>query len=103
MGTRALGIGVTRVGVFGGTFDPIHVGHLAIAEAVRDELGLGRVEFVPASEPVLRNGRPAASASNRATMVELAVAGNPCFRVNRIELERSGPSYTVDTLELLSA
>jgi nicotinate-nucleotide adenylyltransferase len=89
------------VGIFGGTIDPIHTGHLAIAEDVREQLGLSRVVFVPAAEPALRDGSPAASAEDRARMVELAIAGNPSFAIDRLELERGGPSYTVDTLEAL--
>ena len=91
------------VGIFGGTFDPIHVGHLAIAEDVRGRLGLERVEFVPAGDPQLRAGPPAASGADRAAMIELAIAGNERFGLNRIELDRAGPTFTVDTLDALTA
>jgi nicotinate-nucleotide adenylyltransferase len=89
------------VGLFGGTFDPIHVGHLAIAEDAREQLGLTRVVFIPAASPALRDGPPIASAEDRARMVELAIAGNPFFAIDRLELSREGPSYTVDTVSAL--
>lgn len=91
-----------RWGILGGTFDPIHHGHLAIAEAAREELGLERVLFVPAGRPPHRTRAPGASAADRAAMVELAIAGTAAFGVSRIELERDGPSYTVDTLAELA-
>jgi nicotinate-nucleotide adenylyltransferase len=89
------------VGLFGGTFDPIHIGHLAIAEDAREQLGLSRVVFIPAAAPALRPGPPAAPAEDRARMVELAIAGNPFFAIDRLELSRPGPSYTVDTVAQL--
>ena len=92
-----------RLGVLGGTFDPIHVGHLAIAEAARDELGLERVLFVPARVPPHRTAEPLASAADRAAMVRLAIAANPAFAMSSIELEREGPSFTADTVERLAA
>ena len=91
------------LGILGGTFDPIHHGHLAIAEEVREVLGLERVLFVPASVPPHRAAAPGATAEDRAHMVELAIAGNPAFSMSRIELDRDGPSYTVDTLTVLAA
>jgi len=90
------------VGLLGGTFDPIHLGHLAIAEHAREQLGLARVDFVPAGVPQLRAGPPAASAEDRAVMVDRAIAGNPAFGVDRVELERPGPTFTVDTLDVLT-
>jgi len=90
------------VGVLGGTFDPIHLAHLALAEAAREACGLERVLFVPAGEPPHKRGRPITPGEHRFAMVELAVAGNPAFAVSRIELDRPGPSYTVDTLEALA-
>jgi nicotinate-nucleotide adenylyltransferase len=87
------------VGVLGGTFDPIHLGHLAIAEEVREALGLERVRFVPTAVPVHRPGRPIAAAADRVAMVQLAIAGHPAFEVSRAEVDRPGPSYAVDTLE----
>lgn len=91
-----------RWGILGGTFDPIHHGHLAIAEAAREELGLERVLFVPAGQPPHRAHAPGASAEDRAAMVALAIAGAPAFSLSRLELDREGPSYTVDTLTALA-
>jgi nicotinate-nucleotide adenylyltransferase len=93
----------TRIGIFGGTFDPIHYGHLAIAEEARVLLGFDRVLFVPAAQqPLKRNGHMATPAQ-RLEMARLACAGNPAFVVSPIEIERQGPSYTVDTLKALRA
>lgn len=92
---------MTRLGVFGGTFDPIHNGHLFIAEEAAEELGLDRMLIVPARDPPHRQAEPSASAEDRLAMVKLAIAGNPRFEASRIELERDGPSYTVDTLAAL--
>ncbi len=89
------------VGILGGTFDPIHHGHLGIAEEAREALGLERVLLVPASSPPHKPGRPVTVAEHRLAMVELAIAGNPAFAVSRIEVERGGASYSVDTLEAL--
>jgi nicotinate-nucleotide adenylyltransferase len=91
-----------RVGILGGTFDPIHYGHLVIAQEVREALSLDRVLFVPAAVPPHKIGLSITPAEHRAAMVELAIAGNPGFAVSRIELEREGPSYTADTLETLA-
>jgi len=87
-----------RVGIVGGTFDPIHYGHLVIAEQVREALGLDRVLFVPAALPPHKLDEEVAAATDRAAMVELAIAGNPAFAMSEIELRRGGPSYTADTL-----
>jgi nicotinate-nucleotide adenylyltransferase len=89
------------IGILGGTFDPIHVGHLAIAEHAREVLGLERVLFVPAPRAPLRDGPPVAPAAARMRMVELATAANPRFGVDPVELDRPGPSYTSDTLQVL--
>jgi nicotinate-nucleotide adenylyltransferase len=96
---------VTTVGLFGGTFDPIHLGHLRAAEEVRELLGLERVVFVPSAEPPLKSGRRdgLAPARQRLAWVERAIRGNPAFAVDALELERSGPSYTVDTLRVYAA
>ena len=91
-----------RVGILGGTFDPIHYGHLVIAEQVREALQLDRVLFVPAAMPPHKLDEPVTPAVDRVAMVELAIAGNPAFAVSRVELERDGPSYTADTLAELS-
>jgi nicotinate-nucleotide adenylyltransferase len=90
-------------GVFGGTFDPIHYAHLAIAEAAREALDLRRILFVPAGQPPHKPGRPISAAEHRVAMVELAIAGNPGFELSRLELERGGPSYTVETMASLRA
>ena len=91
-----------RVGIFGGTFDPIHVGHLAIANAALESVPLDRIVFIPAKRAPLKEQGPVAGEHERLTMVELAVAGEPRFSVSRLELDREGPSYTVETLERLS-
>lgn len=91
------------VGVFGGTFDPIHLAHLAVAEAARDDLGLERVLFITAGEPPHKPARPITDAAHRQAMVDLAIADNPAFASSRMELDRPGPSYTSDTLEALAA
>ncbi len=91
-----------RVGIFGGTFDPIHVGHLVVAEQARDRLALDRVVFVPARVPPHKPGA-SAGAEHRFRMTCLAVEDNPGFAVSDLELRREGPSYTVDTLRALRA
>ena len=90
-----------RIGVLGGTFDPIHLGHLAIAEEVRVRLDLEEVCVVPAGDPWMKADRTLAPAEDRLGRVRLAVEDNPFFRVSTAELERAGPSYTVDTLREL--
>jgi len=111
MGADAVGERVTApdraeafrgaTGIFGGTFDPIHIAHLAVAEAARDTFGLRRVLFIPAAQPPHKPGRVITAVAHRLAMVEAAVAGNPAFDVSRIEVDRAGPSYTVDTLAAL--
>ncbi len=92
-----------KVGVFGGTFDPLHFGHLGIAEAARDELGLGRVLFVVAGNPYHRPDGGFSKAADRLAMVEAGVAGIEGFETSDLEIKREGPSYTVDTLKELKA
>ncbi len=93
-----------RIGIFGGTFDPIHIGHLIIAEMAREHLSLEKVIFIPAAQsPLKLEHEPVVSAQNRLEMVTLSIAGNPYFEVNDIEIKRAGTSYTVDTLEALVA
>jgi nicotinate-nucleotide adenylyltransferase len=91
-----------RIGVFGGSFDPVHMGHLAIANAALESVPLDRVLFVPAKRAPLKEHGPVADAADRLRMLELAVAGEPRFGVSRVELDRDGPSYAVETLERLS-
>ncbi len=90
-----------RVGVFGGTFDPIHHGHLVAAEEVWHELKLDRVLFVPAGTPPHKRNQPVTPVHHRLAMVELAIASNPHFALSRVDVDRPGPSYTVDTVALL--
>jgi nicotinate-nucleotide adenylyltransferase len=95
-----------RIGLFGGTFNPIHLGHLRAAEEVREALGLDEIEFVPSAVPPHKReqeGDPIAPAALRLAWVEGAIAGNPAFAIDRVELDRSGPSYLVDTLALIRA
>jgi len=91
-----------RVGVFGGTFDPPHIGHLALAAWARDTLALDRVLFVPAGQPPHKRGRRLSPAPHRLAMTRLAVRGNRAFTVSTWELERRRPSFTVETLEHLA-
>lgn len=95
-------MGRLKRGVLGGTFDPIHLGHLVLAEQARVELGLSEVVFVPAGDPWRKAGRRIARADDRVAMVELAIAENEAFRCSRVEVERAGPSYSADTLALLA-
>ncbi len=87
-----------RIGILGGSFDPIHLGHLAVAEAARDQLDLDRVLFVPAALPPHKSDRVLAPQRDRVAMLELAIRDNPAFDVCRVELDRGGTSYTLDTL-----
>ena len=89
-----------RLGLFGGTFDPIHLGHLILAEQCRESCGLDRVWFVVAGDAAAQAGRPDGVA-HRLEMVRIAVAGHPSFAVSEIEATRPGPHYSVETLELV--
>lgn len=91
------------IGLFGGSFDPIHHGHLITAQVVLETLGLEQVRFVPAREQPFKVGRHFAPAEARARMVAAAIAGASRFRLERLELDRPGPSFTVDTLRALRA
>ena len=86
-----------NIGVLGGTFDPVHTGHLIIAEEARLRLGLSRVIFVPASQPWLKEHN-ITPGEHRMEMITLAIAPNPYFQASTVDMERPGPSYTVDTL-----
>ena len=87
------------VGLLGGTFDPVHVGHLALAHAALEQLALDRVVFVPAARPPHKLGEPISPAQDRLAMVAAAIEDEPRFAVSRAELDRPGPSFTVDTVE----
>ncbi|MEN6521518.1 MAG: nicotinate-nucleotide adenylyltransferase [Armatimonadota bacterium] len=87
-----------RIGIIGGTFDPIHLGHLIIAEEARYQFQLDRVIFIPAGVPPHKPDRPITDKEHRFDMTVLATEDNPAFEVSRIEIDRSGPSYAVDTL-----
>ncbi len=89
------------IGVLGGTFDPIHRGHIGAAETVRTRLGLAKVLFVPAGQPPLKEDSSVLEARHREQMVRLAIAGYPYFELSAIEIERAGLSYTVDTIAQL--
>lgn len=92
-----------RIGVFGGTFDPVHNGHLALAEAALSAFALDRVLFVPGHVTPFKIGRGTAPDADRLAMLRLAIADHPRFDISTIELDRGGVSYTVDTLEALRA
>ena len=91
-----------RIGILGGTFDPIHMGHLITAEIVRVSAALDEIIFIPAARPPHKENKGEAPAEDRLLMVQCAVEGNPAFSVSDIELRREGPSYTVDTIAALS-
>jgi nicotinate-nucleotide adenylyltransferase len=97
--------GRARVGVFGGTFNPIHLGHLRAAEEAAEALDLERVLFVPSARPPHKDAQPdaIAPADQRLEWVRLAVAGNPLFQADAVEVQRGGPSYLVETLPELHA
>jgi nicotinate-nucleotide adenylyltransferase len=93
-----------RLGIFGGTFDPIHLGHLRLAEEAREHLALDRVLFVPNRVSPFKTGRTTTPPDARLEMARRAVADNPAFAVSAVEVERSGgPSYTIDTVRVLRA
>ena len=94
---------MSLVGLFGGSFDPIHHGHLIVASAVAEALGLDELRFMPANQQPLKAAEHHSPAADRVAMVELAIAGAAGFALERTELERPGPSYTVDTLRILRA
>ncbi|WP_281169796.1 nicotinate-nucleotide adenylyltransferase [Nocardioides alkalitolerans] len=87
-----------RVGVMGGTFDPIHHGHLVAASEVQSFFDLDEVVFVPTGDPWQKSGREVSPAEHRYLMTVIATASNPRFRVSRVDIDRAGPTYTVDTL-----
>lgn len=92
-----------RLGIMGGTFDPIHIGHLLCAEKAREAFGLHRVLFVPAGKPSFKQGQYVTPGADRLAMCKLAIASNPYFALSSMELTREGISYTVDTLRELTS
>ncbi|MBI4309851.1 MAG: nicotinate (nicotinamide) nucleotide adenylyltransferase [Candidatus Omnitrophica bacterium] len=94
-----MGKSENKLGILGGCFDPVHAGHLMMAEAAADAFGLDKVIFVAANQPPFKNGGAAASARDRLAMVKAAIKGNPRLAVSDVEIKRGGVSYTVDTLD----
>ena len=94
---------IRRLGILGGTFDPIHHGHLVAAGEAHYQLGLDLVLFVPAGVPPHKPGRPISPVDHRLQMIELAIAGRSHFALSRVDANRAGPCYTVDALRLLRA
>lgn len=92
-----------RIGVFGGSFDPVHLGHLLVAESCREQAGLDRVVFVPAAVPPHKRDRTLAPAGDRLAMLHLATGGHDAFDVSTVEIDRGGVSWTVDTLVTLAS
>ncbi|MDD2573305.1 MAG: nicotinate-nucleotide adenylyltransferase [Firmicutes bacterium] len=92
-------MGTGKIGIMGGTFDPIHYGHLVTAEAAREKFCLDKVVFVPSGNPPHKKDKPISPGMDRANMTVLAIANNPYFEVSDIELKREGCTYTVDTLK----
>lgn len=92
---------IKRLGIFGGTFDPIHMGHLLVAEMARQECDLDKVLFIPAANPPHKSDKHVSPPNYRFEMTELAIKSNPYFQISDIELKRQGKSYTIDTLKYL--
>ena len=92
-----------RIGLFGGTFDPPHLGHLVLAECARDRLRLDEVRFIPAGRPPHKPGARISGAQHRVAMARLAVRRNPAFTVSTLETRRGGPSFTIETLRVVAA
>ncbi len=90
-----------KLGIMGGTFDPIHYGHLAAAEEARVQLKLGRVLFAPVKIPPHKPDEKISALEHRLAMVELAIASNPHFTLSRVDIDRSAPYYTIDTIAML--
>jgi nicotinate-nucleotide adenylyltransferase len=93
----------TRLGLLGGTFDPIHVGHLDAAAAAQRAMRLDEIRFIPSHDPPHRPSDPRASAFHRFALIALAIEGHPSYRASDVELRREGPSYTTDTLRAMHA
>lgn len=92
---------VARLGVLGGTFDPPHYGHLILAEVAHDQLDLDRVIWVPAADPPHKEGQPITPARHRLAMLDIALSANSQFVISRVDMDRPGPHYTVDLLDVL--
>ncbi len=88
-----------RLGIMGGSFDPVHMAHLLMAETAREALSLDRVLFLPAGRQPLKQEIEATPAEHRIAMLELAIKGNPAFALSMVDIDRAGPSYTADSLE----
>ncbi|MGC8839477.1 MAG: nicotinate-nicotinamide nucleotide adenylyltransferase, partial [Anaerolineae bacterium] len=99
-GMEGLAPGVRRVGLLGGTFDPIHWGHLIMAEEARQGAGLDQVLFLPAGEPPHKVGQAITPIAHRLQMVQLAIASHPAFALSRLDVDRPGPHYSVDMVRL---
>lgn len=102
MDTRERASIKARYAILGGTFDPIHYGHLAAAETVRERLNCQKVIFIPSGDPPHKKGRVLTDSIHRYKMTELAVRSNPNFEVSNIEINRSGYTYTLDTIKELN-
>src|SRR5690606_27840174 len=96
------GVGV-RVGILGGTFDPPHIGHLILGEYAADALGLSRLLYMPAADPPHKRNKPKTPIQHRLAMLHLALADNPRFEISRVDVERTGPHYALDTVQLVQA
>lgn len=92
-----------KTGIMGGTFNPIHIGHLLLAENAKDTFGLDEILFIPSGLPYMKNGMEIADKRMRLEMARLAIADNPSFKLSALEVEREGNSYTYETLEALHA
>jgi len=92
-----------KIGILGGTFDPVHIGHMAMAEEARRRLELDEVLFIPAGRPWLKVDKHISPARHRVNMVSLAINGRPYLRLSKMEIERAGPTYTVDTIAQLKS
>jgi nicotinate-nucleotide adenylyltransferase len=93
---------VCKLGIMGGTFDPIHYGHLVAAEGAKDELALDKVIFVPTGKPPHKPGHDIGDPRDRYAMTGLAIASNVFFEISSIEIDRPGPSYTIDTVQAIT-
>jgi nicotinate-nucleotide adenylyltransferase len=91
-----------RIGIFGGTFDPPHLGHLRLADAARAQLRLGKVLWVVTADPPHKQGQPISPVDDRLAMVQAAIVGEPAYAVSRVDVDRPGPHWAADTVALLA-